>query len=1283
MTQWIRRLIKVAAYTAATVVILLAIAVGLFRLFLPRLPEYQDDIKSWASAAIGMQVEFSGMDARWGLSGPELEFYAAELIQPNNGARIVAADEVRVGVSFIRLLFDRTLIVDRLVIRDTRINVQQLDDNSFRVQGIPIDELLSNNKSSSARAVDIEIIGEDIELRFMQPGDERPHFFDIPGFTVSIDGKRIAADATIRLPDDLGRQLKLSATQILGVPVNQRRWDLIIDGDNIDLAGWSRLARQKNTFQSGNGDVELAIGFGQNGVHSAMAELDFEDVALAGDTYFDVRGRLELDKSSSDWLIAANDFVIAFNDHEWPASTLIVEASVDDAGKIVMFDTRASYLALDDIRLVAPWLGDEQKQAFEDIAPSGVVRNLRATVADIGSDALRFNVSAELDRVGFQNAPGRPGVRGFSGLVRANRAGGMLEISSRNLEIDAPEYVPRIIEIESADGAVIWRNSENQTTVLSDSIAIQSAFFDSQSNVQVVLSKDGSSPVVDMASTWSISSLAAAREFIPTKGLKPKLYDWFQMALVSGSIPRGTTTFNGPIDKFPFDNDEGRLLIEASVRDMEFKYHVAWPAAEQADLEVVVDNARLYSVKNRSMSSGNLVVDADVEIPDLRDPVLIIDSFSTGTLETLREFSKQSPIADVFGGQLDRIKVSGESSFSLQLNVPLKREELQEFEFLTKVRSNNGTLSIEGFDPPVTDLIGEVTISRDQISSEGLGAQFLGQKISIDLNRSEDPAFSVIATTDGVITADGIVKGLGVPLEGLVAGHAFYRTQILFPNGKAPEPSPLTIRIDTELEGLAFELPEPVAKPAESIMPFSGELRFITGGEVIELSGAADNRIAWEIAFNKPEGPTGKWDFDRGVVTLGGEVAETAESEETRGLHIRGQTDVVRFEDWLNLSRSGAKNVGAADRIRSIDVQIDNLYLIGQHLQNHRVQVDRSALDWLVQFEGDELFGSVFVPYDFSGDRAMVLEMDRLRLPGDETSTSSVNALDPRKLPAIQLTANEFAFGDRNLGKVEANLEKTPYGLSATSILSKDVSFEISATGRWDADESDPLGSHSYVSAVLTSNDVKQTMERMNYQLGIVSDELRMVFNLDWSGSPRADFFDVLNGDVQVRVVDGQLEEVKPGAGRVFGLMSITALPRRLSFDFRDVFNKGFGFDSIAGTFNIEDGRTTTCDLRLEGPAANIGIVGVADLANRTYDQTAVVSANVGNTLPIVGAVVAGPQVAAALLIFSQIFKKPLQEVGQVYYGITGSWDEPDVESADSDAFVASGELAGCLAEGE
>ena len=165
-----------------------------------------------------------------------------------------------------------------------------------------------------------------------------------------------------------------------------------------------------------------------------------------------------------------------------------------------------------------------------------------------------------------------------------------------------------------------------------------------------------------------------------------------------------------------------------------------------------------------------------------------------------------------------------------------------------------------------------------------------------------------------------------------------------------------------------------------------------------------------------------------------------------------------------------------------------------------------------------------------------------------------------------------------------------------------------------------------------------------------------------------------------MRLGPGQLDEVNPGAGRVFGLMSIVALPRRLSLDFKDVFGKGFGFDKIEGTFRIVDGETYTCNLSLEGPAADIGIIGRASLVDRDYEQSAIVSANFGSTLPIIGAVAAGPQVAAALLIFSQIFKKPLREVSQVYYAISGSWDGPTIENSDAEVFAASGEVAGCIA---
>ena len=174
---------------------------------------------------------------------------------------------------------------------------------------------------------------------------------------------------------------------------------------------------------------------------------------------------------------------------------------------------------------------------------------------------------------------------------------------------------------------------------------------------------------------------------------------------------------------------------------------------------------------------------------------------------------------------------------------------------------------------------------------------------------------------------------------------------------------------------------------------------------------------------------------------------------------------------------------------------------------------------------------------------------------------------------------------------------------------------------------------------------------------------------------------ETLDGDVKVRIGEGELEEVDPGAGRVFGLLSVAALPRRLALDFRDVFGKGCAWDKIQGNFTLVDVNTYTCDLSLESPAADIGIVGRAGLVTRDYEQTAVISASFGNALPVAGALVAGPQVAAALLIFSQIFKKPLQQATQVYYAIGGTFAEPIIESTTPEIFALSGAMTGCIDE--
>ena len=1276
MMNLLRRLWKIVAYATAGLVILLAIAVGLFRLFLPRLPEYQEEIKSWASNAIGMQVEFTGMDARWGLSGPELKFYGAELIRPGMQTRLIAAAEVGVGVSLIRLLKDRALIVDTVTVRDTSIELRQMDDGHWQVQGSEPGDLLRASPADPGSIGAIDVIGFNIELQLLRPGDERPTLFDLSRVQVRRDDMRIALDASVRLPEFVGGALDVSATQILAG--DERTWNVSVEADDLILAGVSQLQTDERfSIASGEGDLELAIAYANERIVSATANIEFEDVALGSGAAFDISGRFDVNNDIDGWLLAADSLVMTTPSGEWPRTSLRFETSTDHDGNIVMVDASASYLNLSDFELFMSWLDEKNGNFLNELQPDGIVRDAQATFSDIDTDSPRYAIAAALDNIGFAPSGKMPGVRGFSGSLRADHSSGRLEIDSGYLDLSLPDWLNEPIDIDAANGTVIWRRSGQRTTILSDSITIRNSVFESQSDIEIILDGDAS-PVVDLASSWSISDLAAAKRYIPQSILKPKLYTWFQQSILSGEIPRGTTRFVGPFDKFPFDGGEGQMLIEATVLNSTLKYLPQFPASEFSELEVVVENTRLFTNSNRAVNSGNAVVDAVVEIPDLRKPVLSINAFSTGTLETIRQFTANSPIGAVFGGHLDRVAVSGDASISLDLIVPIL--SWRDYEFTARLLTTNGSMAIEGLNPPITELSGSVTIEKDLISSESLGGRFMNEAVSIELVNAPptEPNYRIMAHATGTATAAAIVEDLGVPLAGRLDGSAAYTVDVLFPSAGAETPVPLSVRVRSDLNGMSLDLPRPFRKSADEARGFSGELNFMSGGEQIKSIGRTDGSFSWDVSVVKADD---LWDFDRGTLVLG-EAPMT--EPDVRGLHIRGQAQDLRLEDWLRLSRQDDAQLGVAERIRSIELDISDLYLLGQHVRNHRVRVDRSARDWLVQIEGDMLSGSIFVPYEFSADRELVLDMERLILPGDdslseEDAAADDSQIDPRGLPSISVKAAEFGIGEHMFGAVEAELQRTPEGLVGESIVTKDPTFEVAANGRWIVDAEDPTGYRSYMTASLTSSDVVQTMQRLNYQPGIISDDMDILFDLSWSGGPRMNFMNSLDGDVQVRFGSGQLDEVEPGAGRMFGLMSIVALPRRLSLDFRDVFQRGFGFDKIEGAFRIDDGDAYTCNLSLEGPAADIAIVGRARMFDRYYEQSAVVSANVGNTLPVMGAVIAGPQVAAALLIFSQIFKKPLQDIGQVYYSLSGSFDEPVVESSNAEGFAASAQLAECI----
>lgn len=1281
MNRYAASALKFFAYTVAALVILLAVAVGLLRLMLPELPEYREEIRARASAAIGLDVEFEHIDARWRLNGPELIFTDVTLIDPGTGDAVLYADEVSVGAAILRMLRERRISVGRLAVSGTSVTVERLGDGRFAVQGRAAET--SEDVSGSDVPRDIRIVLEDVDFTYSDP---RARGGPLEARLTSLEWDRSGEDqeleARLEPGSELGNALRILATRRAGPQVDTPVWDVNVEASELDLGrlasilpeGWPAPA-------AGIADVEIWSRFRGGLLRRAGATLEARALAPAAAADvpppppYDLSARLEWALNDGGWLAAVNDLRIERGDSLRPDSFVQVSAETDGDSRLTGLEIQSGFLSMDDIRPFAAWLPAPVAQPYADFDPSGELVSLRLRLDGLPEGMpLTYSLEAELRDAGVAAHGSIPGVRGISGSVRADERNGRLVLDSRTLVLDAPGIFAAPIDFTRADATVVWRGTGSGLTVLCDRFILEDEWLATESSFELELpgGPEASSPRLDFTGEWRLNDLSRTPRYLPVRVMPRLAVEWVEKALVAGRAERGTVRFDGALADFPFEDGEGVFRARTSIRDAVMRFALQWPDIEQLDGEVVLDGMRLSSTENSAVTMGAAIENVYAAIEDLRKGLLEVRGSATGTLANVVDYAEASPLSGLFGGRLADVAAAGPANVNLELALPVTR--IEDYAVEAAVSTTDGRLSLEGFPHPLTAISGTARITRSGVEGQDIEAAFLGSPVQIELTSAGEASSDIaaIALAESRIGAEALVQEAGIPLAGDISGETDYQATVRFPKAGLEDGRPVTIRVESRLEGMSVSLPEPAAKTAEESWPFSFEIAFPEPG-LLDITGFYGQTAKWTAEVGRE---ADGWRLSRGNIHLGPGLPSLPTGS---GLYLTGSLERLRLGDWLDRATAGEAAPGGL--IRAADLTVGDLYAFGQRARSVDLEMERNPSDWLVQVGGPTAAGSIIVPADLAGGRPLVLDMERLHLL--EADPEAGDPGSPAQYPPLDVRIADFRLGVRDFGAVAATFRKTETGIESDDLTASAATFEFSGGAGWRVDLTDPAGQRAGLSGRLDSTDVKETLSALGYFPGINAEEATVTLDLSISGPPRSEFLEELDGDVSMRIVNGQLDEVDPGAGRVFGLLSVAALPRRLSLDFRDVFNKGLGFDKIEGTFRIVNGDAYTCDLTLEGSVADIGVVGRAGLAQRDYNQTALVSADVGSSLPAVGAVVGGPPAAAALLLFSQIFKKPLQELGQAYYQVSGDFDDPAIERTDARRFGATSELAGCLNQGE
>jgi uncharacterized protein (TIGR02099 family) len=1266
-----RKLVKFSLVTLGVAAVLAALGFGLVRLAVHQLPNYEDELHAWVVSELNLDLEYARLDAAWGWRGPELAFRAANVRTVGDETPFLRAREASVGFTTLGLL--RSIVarrpprVDRLTFDGTELTLARDEGGGYSMQGAPA--AAGRERSSVDVPPDIDVLVRNSRVLYLDAS--RSIAWDFQGVAGSLrrDADLLTLEASARPPPELAERISVTAQASVaddgdGEPGDRFTgdWRLHADVDTVDLAVITPLLPPSAVVpQAGRGDVAVWLEWRGGVLANGTAELALADVVLqspGADSRFErvaLTGDWEL--TSDTWRFALRDVAVTRGGRAWPESASVDIDVVRDADGVERFGLRSSFVRLEDLTpFFAPLPESRLLKSWFALEPRGDLRAVDLLLERNGDARIDYAVATEFEGLSIATFEGAPGFTGMTGQIRADSRTGRLELASSDATLDWRTLFRGVLDVPELRGTVVWRTGQDAVRVVSDDLLVVTPAASLRTNLELTLPMDGSSPQLDLRTSVSGFDIAAATRYFPARKMPPGVVSWLDDALRGGRVLGADVVFVGPVRAFPFDAGEGEFRATVRIADTQLGFVRDWPPAEDLDGTIEFINAS-FAASGSGRVLGQSTENVRVGIADLRVGELTLETSTTGGIDQLLAFLNGSPlIARHLGEDFARLEaLAGSADVTLDLALPLRARE--QYRLAAGLKLAGGELAYRGFAPHVSEIFGELTFADGELRGSAVQGIFLDGPIVATVRAAAEPGYRARIDVQGEVTIDAVVDAFNLPYGELLAGQTGWQGRLSLPaSGEGRQPAKITV--SSNLSGVALRFPEPFLKPPGEPTSLELDISFPPGGLAMEGYLGATRRFV--LDFDATQGDEQRFRFRRAALQFGGGLAQFRAE---RGVTIDGTLPLLRVGDWLALSRSGNATAGRANwsgTLGGADLDVAEFSIFGQRLGSTRLTARRRSDDWQIEIDSNAIAGTVLVPVDLEADPKVVAVMRRLYLSAGDGTGTGTSGLDPRDLPGLQLHADEFGVGQRLLGRLDAEILSDPLGLRLVSFESATDSFTAQGSGGWfmGAD-----GDTTRFAVGINSTNVGQMLGQLGVTPFVEAETAEITASVFWPGPPSGAWLDHINGDLALRAEKGSLVAVEPGgAGRFAGLLSITALPRRLALDFRDVFNRGLVFDDINADFAIVDGNAYTDNLKLTGPVAEVGIIGRTGLRDRDYRQQAVVTAEPGKVLPTVGALLGGPQVAAALLIFTRIFKKPLLGIGRASYCVTGSWNEPKVE---------------------
>jgi uncharacterized protein (TIGR02099 family) len=1273
----IKKTFRWIIYTILSLLALMLIIAAVIRFAIfPNINQYKDEISAQITEKIGLKTNIGNIVTGWDGISPKMLIGEIDIYDTDNKSAL-HLENVKGTLSWLSIPMMHPHL-SYISISNPKLTIHRKANGSIYVAGIP---LAGEGKPDFAnwvlsqaniRVKNASIVWQD-DLR-QAPAlslDKVNLSLSNPAWRKVFGQHLINVSA---LPS-IGTKYPINADgHFFGRDVSKiGSWHGLINLEtkDIDLTVWKPWLDYPIDLQSGSGNTTISIDFSNKKVDKIKAEIELHQMQgrLNQNTQpfnaDQLSGLVTWEKNQKATTITAKNIKLrAENQLNIDGGAGFFTHTIKNQKPWINASLKLNTFNLNFLRTLQQVvkLPNNISQPLNGLSPQGNLNNLSLSLQGDPESPSHYRLASTFKSLSINPYHEIPGFSNLSGQIDANENNGTLHLTSTNASLDLKDVLRWPIPAQKIDGKVSWNKNKDALKIIANDIYIANEHiagtFSASYNMNGI--KGG---YLDLMGKFDNGNAKFAPFYYPIV-MGEETMSWLDSSIVSGKANNVQLIVKGNLEDFPYvdkqnkpDPKLGIFKVTARISDAVLEYGKSWPTINGLGLDMLFTGNSMVLKADKGKILDLNIIKGEATIPMLNTygahaQVLNVEGIGEGPVAEGIKFINASPVKDVTLGFTDDLKTAGNGRLNLSLSLPLNN--IVDAKYKGEYTIKDGTMYANekmGL-PEISHINGKLAFDDSGINAQAVKAEVLGGPVQFSLDTESDKTISINAK--GTVTDVGMQRVVSNVLTESLKGSTNWSAAIAI---KKPV---LNLNIYSNLKGLAVNLPTPIGKSSIQEANFNiTKKQTIATQDTFNIS--YNNIISAIILRNEKNGNLA---FDRGDIAINTPVEIPTEP----GLALRGKFDYINADEWLALTnksdpkRNTSHDTSSQLKLSKAEFSIQQLDIFKRSLNALKVTSTPSDDHLRLSLNSKELEGNIEwqSPSKTAENGKIIARLKKLHIPtsnekDDKSTANEEIKKQDKKYPALDIKADDFMLGEKPLGTIELNAFEIDDDWVINQLKISSPDSVLLANGRWRNWTRNP---NTNLTFSLTANDIGKTLERFGHPEAIKGGVALISGKLQWPGSPHEFKKNGLNGEFRLGASKGQVLKVKPGVGRLLGLLTLQSLPRRLTLDFRDLFSEGFAFDEISGTAKISNGVMRSDDFFMTGPAAETEIKGEVNLTAETQNLDVKVVPHISDSLSL-AALAGGPIAGAAAFVAQKILKDPLNKIAQSKYTITGTWDNP------------------------